>query len=156
MTNGGRASRPGSPWTRSSNCSAAVGSSLLGPKARGASSPTRASAGRPGPTDVHVRPQGAQATRTTSPVTRAAPGEEDWRLRAACRGRGDLWLSSDPVLQAIAAEGCRTCPVLAECAALADELAAALGRRERLALPGVWAGRVRGRPVAGGGVGAAG
>lgn len=85
--------------------------------------------------------------RGASLPTRAAPGEEDWRLRAACRGRGDLWLSSDPAMQALAAEGCRTCEVIEPCAALADELAVALGRKERLALPGVWAGRVRGRPV---------
>jgi hypothetical protein len=50
-------------------------------------------------------------------------------------------------MQQFAAMTCRTCPVIAQCSALADELAMSLGTSERLALPGVWAGRVRGRPV---------
>jgi transcription factor WhiB len=77
-----------------------------------------------------------------------AVDDRDWQRRALCRGRSDVWLSTNPKVQAIAATECLACPVIVECGALAAELEAGLGVNRKVAsLPGVWAGRTGHGPL---------
>jgi hypothetical protein len=66
----------------------------------------------------------------------AGHGSGDWRDRALCRSRPDLSFFDHRQVSIRAAQAvCRACTVVAECAALADELGA---------VEGMWAGRWRG------------
>lgn len=67
---------------------------------------------------------------------------EDWRGRAACRGRSELYFNETKrgwgVIKSIneAARLCHECPVVAEC----DALARKLHEQEPGMLAGLWAG----------------
>ena len=61
----------------------------------------------------------------------------DTGRRPACLIEPDLWISDSPAKREIAAKRCRGCPVLAECAAAAQEVHARFG---------VWAARDRTKP----------
>lgn len=60
-----------------------------------------------------------------------------WRSQALCRGRYDLFLSSDDLDRQIAAAVCRSCPVRVDCAAVADRIGA-------YGICGTWGGVWRG------------
>jgi Transcription factor WhiB len=66
-----------------------------------------------------------------------------WMDQAGCRGRGQVWFSSHPSNRALAIEGCRTCPVRAECESYTAEVEATTPIGS-IGFGGVWAGVARG------------
>jgi WhiB family redox-sensing transcriptional regulator len=62
----------------------------------------------------------------------------DWRHQAACRDHDpELWFSGKPYEQAAALAICRSCPVVGECRAFADDN----DRISGYPLQGIWGGR---------------
>lgn len=71
--------------------------------------------------------------------TAPANDNDRWQLHAACRGHSDLFHANDQLSIEIACRVCRTCPVKAQCATLADQIETDTGG----SLGAVWAGRRR-------------
>lgn len=66
----------------------------------------------------------------------------NWRHQAACRDHDpELWFSGKPYEQAAALAVCRSCPVIDECRAFADDN----NRINGYPLQGIWGGKQYGR-----------
>lgn len=66
----------------------------------------------------------------------------NWRHQAACRDHDpELWFSGKPYEQAAALAVCRSCPVVDECRAFADDN----NRISGYPLQGIWGGKQYGR-----------
>ncbi len=66
----------------------------------------------------------------------------NWRHQAACRDHDpELWFSGNPYEQAAALAVCRSCPVVDECRAFADDN----NRISGYPLQGIWGGKQYGR-----------
>lgn len=66
----------------------------------------------------------------------------NWRHQAACRDHDpELWFSGNPHEQAAALAVCRSCPVVDECRAFADDN----NRINGYPLQGIWGGKQYGR-----------